>query len=55
MQFIDENKQFSIFCIEKPPALLKCRRKTVCLFKSERRKATYDNTTKELQFNKGGR
>ena len=51
-QFINENATFSIFFrIEKTSALLKCRRKTICLFKSERRKVTYDNTTKELQYN----
>ena len=32
-------KVLSFFRIEKPPALLKCRRKTVRLFKSERMKA----------------
>lgn len=42
---------FLYFCIEKPPALSKRRRKTICLFKSERRKVTCENTTKKLQSN----
>jgi len=50
--FINENISFYIFFVhKKPSALLKSRRKTICLFKSERRKVTYDNTTKKLQSN----